>query len=487
MKRLSTILAILLLTAMSFAQVPQQFSFQALIRDAENEIVSNRVITVQISIVTANGNAVYSETHQTATNENGVVSLAIGTGTTTDNFSQIDWSKGEYYLKTVADLGADEQLVSGTSPLLSVPYALYAEKAGNASEADLTDYAKKTDLDDYAKTSDIPQKVSDLTNDVNYITMSEVAQPDLSDYYSKAEVATLLANLRSELAAGGGNSQHVGAIKAAFSVSANKQVYFSQGNLQYQASTGIWRFAENQWDFVGDATNGTVYENEVKCNNTNISESYSGWIDLFGWGTSGWNSGANEYQPYSTSIENEDYYPGGDNTNNLTDSYANADWGVYNAISNGGNQAGLWRTLTVHEWSYLVSTRANASSKKGVASVNGVNGLILLPDEWTLPEGIVFTSGGGGGYGSEYYATVNSYTASEWSKMEANGAVFLPAVGYRIGTAVYGVGTYGNCWSSSAGVSSDLGFCLYFDGGGVWTGGNYDGNGQSVRLVQDIE
>ena len=471
MKRLSTILAILLLTAMSFAQVPQQFSFQALIRDAENEIVSNRVISVQISIVTANGNTVYSETHQTATNENGVVSLAIGTGTTTDNFSQIDWSKGEYYLKTVADLGADEQLVSGTSPLLSVPYALYAEKAGNVSEADLTDYAKKTDLDDYAKTSDIPQKVSDLTNDVNYITMSEVAQPDLSDYYSKAEVAALLANLRSELAAGGNSQQgsvavENGAIKAAFSISDTKQIYFSQGNLQYQASTGTWRFAEHQYDMIGD-------------DNANISSTNSGWIDLFGWGTSGWNSGANAYQPYSTSTNYEDYYVGGSYSNNLTDSYANADWGVYNKISNGGNQAGQWRTLTNEEWDYMVNTRANASSKNGIATVNDITGLILLPDNWVLPEGLTFTSGANGNFAQ------NTYTASEWSKLEAKGAVFLPAAGYRDGTDVYDVGSYGRYWSSSANDYGRASY-LYFYSGRVGTSYLGRSDGGSVRLVRGL-
>ncbi len=61
-----------------------------------------------------------------------------------------------------------------------------------------------------------------------------------------------------------------GAILAEFSVSDSTKVYFSQGNLQYQASTGTWKFADNQYDMIGD-------------NNSNISSSYSGWIDLFGW------------------------------------------------------------------------------------------------------------------------------------------------------------------------------------------------------------
>ena len=264
-----------------------------------------------------------------------------------------------------------------------------------------------------------------------------------------------------------------GTIMAGFSVSESKQVYFSQGNLQYQASSGTWRFAENQYDMIGE-------------DNANISETYEGWIDLFGWGTSGWNSGANAYQPYSTSTEYSDYYPGGSYSNNLTGSYANADWGVYNKISNGGNATGMWRTLTNGEWYYMIYARANASSKKGVASVNGVNGLILLPDEWTLPEGIVFTSGVAIRIGSEYYATINNYTASEWSKMEANGAVFLPAAGGRIGTDVESVGSTGLYWSSSAN-DDYYARCLYFVSGDMYTSSYYRYRGQSVRLVQDVE
>ena len=85
-----------------------------------------------------------------------------------------------------------------------------------------------------------------------------------------------------------------GILPGAFSVSADQQVYFSQGNLQYQASTNTWRFAEHQWDYVGGTGAsypydecGNVYANGVKCSNNEISSNYSGGIDLFGWGTSG--------------------------------------------------------------------------------------------------------------------------------------------------------------------------------------------------------
>ena len=268
----------------------------------------------------------------------------------------------------------------------------------------------------------------------------------------------------------------IGTIPYAFSVSKNKKIYFSQGNLQYQASTNTWRFAEHQYDMIGAA-------------NENISSTYSGWIDLFGLGTSGWNSGANACQPYSASIDDRDYFIGGLYSNNLTGNYANADWGVYNKISNGGNQTGQWRTLTGAEWIYLLNTRANASSKKGVAKVNGVNGLVLLPDDWTLPYGIKFTSGVANNTGSEYYATVNNYTSSQWSKMEANGAVFLPAAGYRRGTSVSDVGSQGFYYSSTCanqGVTNTSANGMYFMSSIVSKGNTtMNRTGSSVRLVRD--
>lgn len=258
-----------------------------------------------------------------------------------------------------------------------------------------------------------------------------------------------------------------GAVNGIFSVSSSKKVYFSQGNLQYRASDGHWRFAEHQYDYIGEG-------------NSNISSTYSNYIDLFGWGTSGWNSGAVCYQPWSTSTLSSNYYPGGSWTNNLIGSYANADWGVYNAIYNGGNQAGLWRTLTKDEWVYVFQDRNNASSKYGHGKVNGVCGMILLPDSWTLPSGLSFTAGDS--------SWANIYTADQWAQMEASGAVFLPAAGDRYGASVNSVGSYGsygNYWSASCN-NSNLAYGVYFNDSDLYPQNNGSrGNGQSVRLVQD--
>ena len=238
-------------------------------------------------------------------------------------------------------------------------------------------------------------------------------------------------------------------LKAAFSVSATEKVHFSQGNLQYQASTKTWRFAENQYDVIGNS-------------NSNISATYSGWIDLFGWGTGN--------NPTNTSTNYSDY-------STFTD------WGV-NAISNGGNEANTWRTLTNDEWNYLFNTRTNASSKYGVAEVNGVNGMILLPDDWTLPAGLTFTSGVAGNYGSENYKMVNEYTAAQWLQMESAGAVFLPAAGDRYGTDVNSVGDYGYYWSSTPYGTNYAYYRRFSSSSTDWGSNGRRYYGQSVRLVR---
>ena len=453
MKRFITFITVLVLALLTMAQAPQKMNFQALIRDASNELVKNKQVTVTVSVTNASSVAVYSETQTVTTNGNGVATMVIGEGTPTKGtFSAIDWANGSYFLQTSIDLGGGASALSSISPLLSVPYALYAENAGNA-DVDLSDYALKNEIPtDYVTSSTL--------ND--YAKKSDV---DLSGYYSKEEIDALLENLKAEIGngGGGGSSQQGsvaienGAIKAAFSISDSKQIYFSQGNLQYQASTGTWRFAEHQYDMIGD-------------DNANISSTNSGWIDLFGWGTSGYN-GKN---PYMTSTDYSDY---GDGYNDIAGT--NYDWGVYNKISNGGNQAGQWRTLTQSEWNYLISGRSQASRLMGQGRVNNVNGLILLPDGWETPSSVKFT------YAPGNYST-NVYSQDEWAVMQSYGAVFLPAAGLRDGTSVFDVGTLGRYWSPSY-YDDNFAYIVDFLDFYV-SASNYDHRnyGFSVRVVQDL-
>jgi hypothetical protein len=119
------------------AQAPQKMAYQSVVRNASNQIVANQSIGVKISIIegSLNGTTVYSETHSVTTNTNGLFSLETGGGTPANgNFSAINWGNGSHYIKSEIDItGGTNYSLSGTMELLSVPYALYAEKSGNAS------------------------------------------------------------------------------------------------------------------------------------------------------------------------------------------------------------------------------------------------------------------------------------------------------------------------------------------------------------------
>jgi hypothetical protein len=214
--------------------------------------------------------------------------------------------------------------------------------------------------------------------------------------------------------------------------------YFSIGNLQFNAVPGLWRFAENQWEHIGDA-------------NANISSSYDGWIDLFGWGISNHDHGAVCYQPRSTSTNTSDYCAYGSPDANLYDNDGTADWGV-NDIENGSLSGTVsWRTLTYDEWEYLLNGRPDAESKHGHGTVCGHPGMLFLPDDFTLPEGCSFVAGTG-------YET-NVYYESTWSEMEQAGVLFLPTTGIRIQAMVGFDNTDGGYWSSSS-IGSDNAFYL---------------------------
>ena len=222
-----------------------------------------------------------------------------------------------------------------------------------------------------------------------------------------------------------------GALSGRFTINASgEKVVFSQGNLQYVDEN--YQFAENQWD----------------CFSTS---QYNDHRDLFGWGTGD--------APNKVSDNNGDY-------GTFTD------WGT-NAITNGGNTENSgWRTLTKDEWVYLFYSRENAATLFGFGSVNGMNGLIILPDNWATPEGASFTASttlGLTNQGSYYHNgnndnySHNTYTAEQWAVMESAGAVFLPAAAYRhwVDSNIYYTDLGGFYWSSTP-FSTDKAYYLNF-------------------------
>ena len=179
-------------------------------------------------------------------------------------------------------------------------------------------------------------------------------------------------------------------VSGLFSVSDDKKIFFSKGNLQYHCRNKEWRFAPNQYDRI-------CYANE------NISANYNGYIDLFGWGM--WLRGQNPFQW----VENNSIY-----LSNITTKGEN-----FTGISVIGEE---WVTLTLDEWLYLKNR--SEGEKIGIAEIDGVQGLVILPDEWTLPNDITFNSGFVANY-TYSYDDKNYYT---FEKVRERCFCLLPAL-----------------------------------------------------------
>ena len=301
-----------------------------------------------------------------------------------------------------------------------------------------------------------------------------------------------------------------GAIDGKFTINDNHdQVYFAQGNLQWRPTTnianpgvGVWRIAKNQYDFIGNGgnyTSGTVSYDGNVCNNESIAtSSYDGWIDLFGWATSGYDNTANDttatrYHPYDYAAStNSNWlcyrtnqyrygpnknYPSTAEANFLQGPNANYDWGVYHSNSaNGGifyvdvddNErltTAQWRTLTYKEWRYIMEH----NTYYRIIYCN-VSGFLLCPDNYS---------------GQAVSGSVQSIPS---------GCVFLPVTGNRTEAHEVATGTVGYYWTVSSnetnGVSYTGATCVSLNTYGSNPVGypvvnRYQGN--AVRLVTPVQ
>ena len=257
--------------------------------------------------------------------------------------------------------------------------------------------------------------------------------------------------------------------------SEGKKVRFAPGNLQFNPYMYPgFRFALYQFQYVGGNYNGKPYGNVYiietgeKCSNENISMDYYGWVDLFCWGTGN--------NPADKDVEEEEFHDWGDNQIRNFDRIDNA---------------GTWRTLTKDEWDYLLHKRAGYNTSYSHATVNTVQGHILLPDNFVIPSDIHFEP-------IAINFTTNVYDFDQWQKMEKAGAVFLPAGGRRSGTSYIPyyfdnankkilIGTY---WSSTLCPAGWYGhpegaYYIFYSSYGYAINDGYRSNGFSVRLVKD--
>lgn len=250
---------------------------------------------------------------------------------------------------------------------------------------------------------------------------------------------------------GGNNDIPEEPVVGLFSINDSTQVCFSPGNLQYQASTKTWRFAEHQWDYIGE-------------DNANISETYDGWIDLFGWGTG----------DHPTDISHSDWP-----TYSIF-----VDWGV-NPISNWNGVECQWRTLEWSDWNHLLFIRNTDSGIRfAPATVNDVKGLVLLPDDWNASIYNLVD------FNNQFNELEdNIISAQDWNTFERHGAIFMPNAGIRNGTTVMWLHDFGLYWIADP--SNPIVYVYYVecDGGGNVYFANYCPryDGLSVRLVRNAE
>lgn len=237
-----------------------------------------------------------------------------------------------------------------------------------------------------------------------------------------------------------------------FSVSASKKVYFAKGNLRY--TSGKWSFFDTQDGYYA-------------------TYSADAW-DKFGWVGQAGRLKDSEPDKWGVNISKDPADYGSTDSEKMA-----SDWGNVPGIGTG------WRTLSHDEWTYLFNTRSNATAKYGYATVNEKHGIIILPDVFTDPNKNNGSEAFAGSTATGWEANV--YTSANWAFMEAAGAVFLPAAGWRLGNEVNLVGDDGNYWSSTVynkNYAWDVTFGSYVLTASSSTPRIY---GLSVRLVRQVE
>ncbi len=274
MKKITTLIVMLVLCAASlFAQAPEKFTYQAVVRNANNTLVANAQVGVRVNILqgTATGSAVYSETHMVSSNANGLLTLNIGAGSVLHgSFANIDWADGPYFLKTDIDPnGGNDYNITSTQQLLSVPYALYAKEAANSFSGDYNDLTNTPQI------PTVPTNVSAFTNDAGYITSYTETDPvfnawdkNYNDLTNRPQIPTIPSNVSSF-------TNDAGYITAT-------QVPSAQVNADWTAVSGAARilnkptlFSGNYSDLVGKPTNLSQFNNDLGLATVATSGSYN--------------------------------------------------------------------------------------------------------------------------------------------------------------------------------------------------------------------
>ena len=275
-----------------------------------------------------------------------------------------DWTTGIVLTRNEANTDYEEYMLLN-QPIVK---ATDAVKVVKLVDGEKTTYCGKTQVKDGSATCTADKDDNIILEDGKY-----------NFYYAVTDNQVYIAKVEAPTAKSG-----------KFSTGKYEYAEFAPGNLQYNTSNGTWYFAQNQYDYVGEA-------------NINLGDpNYKGWIDMFGWS----NGDANNF---------------GVNPSNKNDDYCGTfqDWGT--------KMGEEWETLSADQWKYLLNERTNASSLKQIARVGEVVGIMLFPDNWSKVQEVQAVE-------DDYFKVkIYNYTTAQWTDLEAAGAIFLPAAGRRTG------------------------------------------------------
>ena len=254
MKNFSPLVMFLICSYVAFAQTPEKMSYQAIVRDANNTLLVDKLVGIQVSILqnSETGSEVYIETHSVVTNMNGLFALEIGTGVTSYDFSSIDWSNGPYFVKVETDPnGADNYSISGVSQLMSVPFALYAKASGNGittSQADaiVTNTAKTGITSDQSDAIVANTAKTGITSDQSDAIVANTAKTSITTDQTDAIVVN---TAKISLPSGGNEGDILKIINGE---------YVWVGETTYQLNTFYSELGGYVIDINSDGTHGLV-------------------------------------------------------------------------------------------------------------------------------------------------------------------------------------------------------------------------------------
>lgn len=445
MKNIISLLLAFCVTVATFAQVPQSFGFQTVVRN-NNRVITNSTVGARFTIL-KRGTSVYCEQQTVTTNANGVAYFEIGKGTVVSGvFADIEWLSARFFLKTEIDPNGGTNYSTTETveiELKSVPYAMLSGKANTFTKIDslMALYNNRLSATD-----------SLLGININRL---------------RAIDSLILIRLYSDSVFYDGIGR--------FATSDTTFITFSPANIWFRPSDTSWMMPSHQWDTAGQVSN------------SQLAVGYAGWIDMLSWGS----SGCGGVFPTDTSFTGNHYGNGLSSLNGTC-----YDWPFINNIKHRSTTypPDTWRTPTDAEWRYILSQRPGAANKRCLASVNGINGLVILPDDWPgMPFGCTFRP-------QSANWTDNVYNGIFWTAMETRGAVFLPAAGYLHRSVPYHChdqGMQGFYWSETTSATSDadayyMNFGLMYGFSGarlVVAPSNVCSRDyfHSVRLVKDIQ